>query len=663
MPETQKTSLVRRILFLLKFVEIRLRFIFILVVTAVVVGYWDHIQNYYDRWQRTHHAGVGGHVTENVDQEWEYYCGMHPFVIRDQSGKCPICGMDLTKRKKGAATELPEGTLARVQVSPERIMQGGIQVEPVLYRLLTHTVRSYGMVETAEDRTSKLVARFPGRIDRLMVNAVGETVGKGEPLARIYSPKFLAASQEYVRAVSSQKTLDVQNPDFAQLEKTRSEQLTAAARKRLELAGFTEEQLDTIIKNGKIEDSVTLYSPMSGTVIEKSVLEGASVEEGTALYTIADLSTLWIQVQVLESDISNVKIGMPVEITTVSWPGKIFYGTVDFLYPTLNTENRTVKVRVVVSNSDGKLRPGMFANAVLRTPAGEEIVEPADDKSAKRVADSKTEHHAVSLPTTKQEDADAYLASIPAGAEYYTCSMHPEVVSDKPGDCPLCNMKLEKKQKGETGVAVASSSAVVLPTTKQEDADAYLASLADGSEYYTCSMHPEVVSDKPGDCPLCQMKLDKVRKEAKIETADGGSMEQWAEGYACAMHPDELSDEPGVCRTCNCGMMMQKRRVERVLSIPESAVIDTGEKKVVYVESMPGVYDARAITLGERAGTFYPVIGGLSLGQKIVSQGSFLIDAEARLNPATAKVAAPGATVPPAGPGGHSEHGGSAPNP
>ena len=649
-----KRSLPRRILFVLKFIEIRLRFIFILAITALVVGYWDHLQNYYERWQRTHQVqeSADHKETEAATQEFEFYCGMHPFVVRDRAGKCPICGMDLVQRKKGDPVALPEGTLARVQVSPQRIMQGGIQVEPVLYRMLTRTIRSYGVAEPAEGRLSKISARFPGRVQELMVNAVGLTVKKGDPLARIYSPKYLAASQEYVRAVSNQqKGADISSPDMAALEKTRSEQLTAGARKRLSLAGFTDEQLNAIVESGKVSDTVTLYSPLAGTVVEKNILLGEAVEEGTAIFTVADLSTLWIQVKVLEADIAAVKMGMPVEITTIAWPGVIFYGNVDFIFPLLNTESRSVKVRVTVANPDGRLKPGMFANAVIRAPIGEFAEDDGTKKPATTVHAGKHEQAApTSLPTTVQADADRYLASLPAGAEYYVCSMHPTVVSDKPGTCPLCNMTLDKTTKdGSAGhPAHAQAPPVSLPTKTQEDADKYVASLLSGADYYQCPMDATVVSDTSGDCPLCGMNLEK-RQKVSVPVAEGrdaGSMEPWTEGYACSMHPDELSDKPGICTTCNCGMKMVHWRVERVLSVPETAVIDTGERKVVYVETAAGVYDARAITLGARAGSYYPVMEGLTAGQRIVTQGAFLIDAEARLNPATSK----GASAEPAKP-------------
>jgi RND family efflux transporter MFP subunit len=679
----------------------------ILIITALVVGYWDHIQNYYERWQRERaEAGHEGHAAE-AESEYEYFCGMHPFVVRDRPGKCPICGMDLTQRKKGEAVSLPEGTLARVQSSPDRVMQAGVRTEPVLYRLLSRTVRSYGIIEPDETRIQNVVARFPGRIEHLEVDATGMTVKKGQPLARIYSPQYLAGSDEYVRALRAYRQLQ-SNPQVSQVEKDRARRLVEGARNRLELAGFTKAQLDSIAEGGSPRTDVTLYSPVSGTVMQKNVLEGQTVEEGTPIYTVADLSKLWVQVLVPESDLSAVKLDMPVEVSSVSYPGEIFYGTVDFIYPEVNPENRSVKVRVVIDNAEGKLRPGMYVNAVMRAPVGRYGTEaammqlaradfpPASAEEAPAVAEGELptstpeaaarfvaglpegakyyvcpmdpevvtddpEHRCplckmkleertkggvqpserqVALPTTTQEAADAFVGSLPEGTAYWMCPMDPEVVSNNPEDrCPLCKMRLEEVVKGGAPPAhdhgAPDTATTGLPTTTEADAQAFLAALPAGAEYYTCTMDPQVVSDRPGECPVCGMDLVKATKPTT--TPDGGTFDRWAEGYACPMHPDELAEQGGICTICGCGMETTKLMVERVLSVPESAVIDTGTRKIVYVETEPGLYDARSVVLGPRTGHFYPVIEGLTLGQKVVTQGSFLIDAEARLNPAASQ--------------------------
>ena len=608
-------------------------------------------------------------------------------------------------------------------------MQAGIQVEPVGYRLLTRTVRTYSVIESDETRMAKIVARFPGRIDKLMVNAMGMVVKIGEPLAQIYSPKYLAAAREYVQALKSEQHGGQASAD----ERLRAAQITTYARQRLLLAGFTDEQLNEIKADGALRDTVTLYAPLAGTVLEKNALLGETVQEETVLYTIADLSKVWIQVWTMEADVSAVRVGMPVEVTSVAYPGEIFYGTVDFISPTVNAENRSVKVRVIVDNAAGKLKPGMYMSAVMRSPVGRygaaETMKAADKlkptvtpsmSSMKSTASTTPAAKPAKLPTQTPEEAQAFIASIAPGAEYYICPMDPEVVSDKPGDCPKCGMALVKNQKkglklptliqteadtflaglapgaefyqcpmdhevlsnkagdcpicgmhlvkqqkaggagqaSHAGMKMAKAEdkgTVKLPTETQADADQYLSTLAPGASYYTCSMHPEVVSDKPGDCPKCGMHLVKKEKAAGNELAatanlpDQSSTEQWAEGYSCDMHPDELNSKPGVCTICGCGMKLKKVRVERVLAVPETAVIDTGARMIVYVESSPGVYDSRAIKLGPRTGEYYPVLDGLKPGDRIVSRGSFLIDAEARLNPTV---------LAPSAPPGH-QHGGA----
>ena len=550
MDNTPKPSFWKHAWFVFKWLEVRLRFVAILLVTALVVGYWDNIQNHIEKFQRHRHMAVSGQggVAE-LKAAVEYFCPMHQFVIRNQPGKCPICGMDLSRRAKGAPVELPAGVQARVQASPERILQAGVAVEPVAWRLLIRTVRAYGTIETDETHLARITARFPGRIEDLLVNAVGVTVKTGEPLVRIYSPKFLAATQEYLQTLTALHQVQA-DPKAAEDDRQRAAKIAEFARDRLALAGFTKDQLDAMTKTGKADQDVTLNSPLAGTVLEKNVLAGQMVEEGTVLYTIADLFSLWVQAQVLESDLAAVKVGMPVEVTAAAYPGRIFYGNVNFIAPVLNTDTRSVKVRVVVDNTVGDLKPGMAVNAVFRTPVGQ--------------------WNAVTETTA-----------------------------------------------AKTPAAEASSGKPV-------------------ADVYTCPMHPEVISDKPGDCPKCGMHLVKKAPEKAADDSD----QQWATGYTCAMHPQEMQDKPGVCTTCGCGMKLEKTRIEKVLAVPESAVIDTGTRQIVYVESESGVFDARIVTLGPRCDAWYPILAGLQHGDRVVTRGSFLIDAEARLNPVAAPVPA-----------------------
>lgn len=542
--------------FALKVIQVRLRFIAILVISGVVISYWDHVTAW---WEKMHRPPV---IEQASQSAFEYFCPMHTFIIRSEEGKCPICGMPLVQRKKGAQQELPEGVLARVQVSPERIAQAGVEVVPVDYRLLARETRVSGIVDFDEKKLTRVTARFPGWIEKLYVNYEGAPVKKGDPLVAMYSPKYLAATEEYVQALNTARGMNANATDD---ERKRSKTLADFARQRLLLAGFEPKQLDQIDKTRKATEVITYESKTSGIVVSRNVLEGEYVSEGEALCTVADLSRVWVQAQVPESDIALVKPGLPVELSTVAYPGEVFFGNVDFVAPLVDAATRTVRVRVEVDNAQQRLRPGMYATVVIRAPLGrfEEI----------------------------------------GGADAITSTT------------------------GETSpsVQVAGKKSV----------------------YYQCDMDPEVISDKPGDCPKCGMHLTRHEGIPPKSGATSGTTEtataltQWAEGYTCAMHPDYLSDKPGVCEICPCRMTLTRWRVEKALAIPEKSIIDTGTRKIVYVEEAPGVFDARDVKTGPRAGEYYPVISGLTAGDRIAAAGSFLIDAENRLNPAPGSLYAP----------------------
>lgn len=534
----------RKFWFVLKVIQVRLRFVALLVLSGLAISYWDHVVSWWEKYNRPPGAQ---HAAET---DHEFFCPMHTFIVRSDPGKCPICGMPLVQRKRGAKEELPAGVLGRVQVSPERIAQAGVEVVSVDYRVLARETRAVGTVDYNEKKLTRITARFPGRIEQLYADYVGVTVKKGDPLARVYSPKYLAATQEFVQGLALGRSMSSNaTPD----ERNRAKALADLARQRLLLAGFEPEQLREIERTGKAAEVITYYSKASGVVISKDILQGEYVGEGQTLYTVADLGSVWVQVQAPESDAALARLKAPVELMTVAHPGKVFYGTIDFVAPVIDTDTRTLRVRIEVANPAGELRPGMYATAIIRSPIGRfEQIGGGAETTATAAGGGKASDGAQTTGTASG-----------GAAETWGCEMCPEVKSSKPGECPKCGMELTKKQSAE-------------PT----------------------------------------------------------ELRRWAEGYTCAMHPEFLGDKPGKCTVCPCEMEMTRWRVEKTLSIPERSVIDTGTRKIVYVEAAPGVFEAHEVQLGPRAGQYYPILAGLDYGQKIVAAGSFLVDAENRLNPA-----------------------------
>jgi Cu(I)/Ag(I) efflux system membrane fusion protein len=335
-------------------IEVRLRFIAIFVGIGLLMAYWTTLENYWDRWTRP-----SGDTTA-IAADSEFYCPMHPSVIRDtlepngEIPDCPICGMPLSKRKKGEAAELPEGVLARLQLTPERIQLAGVRTVEASYMPLSSEVRTVGYVQYDESRLSEIVTRVKGYIERLYVDKNFEFVAAGQELAQIYSPELYSSAQELRLA-----------------QKHGNAELVANARQRLRLLGISESEIDDILRDPDAKPSLLLRSPKAGHVIRKDIVEGAAVESGVVLFQVADLSTVWIEADIYERDLSLLHTDQTVEATVEAFPGKVFQGQIALIYPELNATTRTNRVRVVLDNPGDLLRPGMFATVLIKSPVSE----------------------------------------------------------------------------------------------------------------------------------------------------------------------------------------------------------------------------------------------------------------------------------------------------
>lgn len=348
----------------------RLRFLVVLGAIGFVIVKWDDLVARYEKWTRSTSSAP------LADPDHEFFCPMHPTVVRaDNKEKCPICFMPLSKRKKGDVSDeaLPAGVTSRVQLSPYRVVLAGVHTHAVAYVPLTKEITTVGSVEFNERGLKTVSARVKGRIDTLIVNQTGQSVRKGDPLALLYSPDLV---------VTVQNLLDAR--------KSTNRDLEQSARDRLKLWGIDDAQIEEIVKAGKPITQLTIRSPIDGHVLRKYPREGQYVDEGGALFDVADLSTVWVQAQLYEDDLAFLPPGshdsktglpdrkLPVVATTRAFPGRTFEGYLSFLFPHVDPDSRTLTVRFEVENPDHELRPGMSAavtvklspDLLARTPAG-----------------------------------------------------------------------------------------------------------------------------------------------------------------------------------------------------------------------------------------------------------------------------------------------------
>ena len=506
-----------------------------------------------------------------------YTCGMHPWIIQDHPGDCPICGMKLEPIHNNATIQLMN-----------------IQTTEVARGPLRRTIRTVGTIDFNETALVDVTTKFKGWIEKLDVDATGRLVHRGEPLFEIYSPELYSAEAEYLAVLNSTNG-------------SGGTTLRDAARDKLNFFDISDAQIAALEKSPTPKKTMEILAPADGFVIEKNVVQGQMVEAGMKLYRLADLGIVWVFAQVYEQDLPFVQLGQEATVKLTSLPDREFRGRVTYVYPNVDEKTRTAKVRLEFENPGYFLKPGMFVSAqitaelepsallvpdsaILRSgekntvfvalpggtfdprtvvlgpesehdmveaisglKAGEHVVTSGqfmlDSESQLREAIQKMSGMVAATPSSPSVNTNqtAQISSANAAKTgvVYVCPMpeHVSITYDHPGNCPICGMALVPVTPGELKLLQPGGKVL----------------------YYTCPMpeHASVHEDKPGKCPICAMTLIPVMAPpgaaANSATANTNSASNTQPAnkqlYTCPMHPDVISDKPGKCPECGMNLV------------------------------------------------------------------------------------------------------------
>jgi Cu(I)/Ag(I) efflux system membrane fusion protein len=305
-----------------------------------------------------------------------YYCPMHPEETgADANARCPICKMKLEKRA-AAAPPVTQGVpgLVPVELSLDRVQLIGVRTAPATREKLSSELRTVGYVSADEGKLARVHTRFSGWIEGLAVSTTGQQVRRGQVLASVYNTELLPAQQEFLAA---RRWSSSSSPSAGTTEGLAAP-LEQDARTRLELLGMSRGEIDHIAKTGKPSRTVAVTAPMSGYVVAKQAVQGGFVQPGTQLFEIADLSRVWVLADVYEHEIGRVAVGQRASVELAGRRGERIEGKVGFIYPALEPSTRTLRVRVELDNKDLKLRPGMYGDVFISVGDEQGVVVPRE---------------------------------------------------------------------------------------------------------------------------------------------------------------------------------------------------------------------------------------------------------------------------------------------
>ncbi|MCW9095690.1 MAG: efflux RND transporter periplasmic adaptor subunit [Ignavibacteriaceae bacterium] len=506
----------------------------------------------------------GGSSTDiTLNEKQLYTCGMHPDIISDEPGNCPICGMKLVPVKNTSQSDSPQKKERKilywrapmdpneiynspgkskmgmdlvpvyedetsgtgiVSIDPQVQQNMNIKTAKVEVKQLSSIVTTNGVLTTNETSEYIVTTRINGWVEKLYVNYTGQQVLKGFKLMEIYSPELVSAQQELLTALSYQNSV---NGSSLESIKQSGNELVKNAMKKLELLEVPETEINRLINMKEVKTYLTLFAQKTGTVLEKNIIEGQKISEGMPLLKISNLSNLWLMADIYEYELAKVKVGSKVSITFNFLPGKTYDGKVSFIYPTLDPKSRTVKIRIELNNR-GELKPSMFANITIQgEDLGKKPVIPENavihsgmkDIVIISLGDGKFKPQEVQLGGY----SDGYYQVISGLTEGNTIVTSAQFLIDsesnlkaainqfqstKQDTVAMLNMKEEKpemkNEKQELPDAKNNHSSSIV---REGVIDVNSIDKNNDDKLWECPMDWNVISDESGICPVCNMKL------------------------------------------------------------------------------------------------------------------------------------------------------------
>jgi RND family efflux transporter MFP subunit len=550
-----------------------------------------------------------------------YTCGMHPQVIQDHPGNCPICGMKLTLIRKQAG-DVPAGerkikfyksTMNAGETSPtpakdsmgmdmiavyedaagadnptaiavDAATQQNMNLRTAVVQrgALRKTIRTLGAIDYNETALADVTTKFKGWIEKLNVDATGQLVHRGEPMFEIYSPELYSAEVEFLLALDAGSTND---PGAQALRET--------AASKLKFFDVPAAQIAELEKSRTALKTLPVSAPMSGFVIEKNVVAGQMVDAGMKLYRLADLGIVWVIAQVYEQDLAFVKLGQEAIVKVASLPDREFRGRVTFVYPSVDEKTRTARVRLEFENPGYFLKPGMFVSALIHAQLEDSAVlvpESAVLRSGARntvfvaLDGGKFEGRDVALGVEAENAMIQVTSGLSAGERVVTSG---QFLLDSESQLREAIEKMKGAESLNREMVKSETNSTIQPFNDSTNYETC---------FYVCPMpeHVSILYDHAGKCPICGMTLVSVTRSALQKIQPGGKVLYYTcpmpehasvhenkpgkcplcamtlipvmaqpemkprQLYTCPMHPEVISDQPGKCPKCEMDLVPKK---------------------------------------------------------------------------------------------------------